>query len=115
MAAIGLAPRSPMAAENIRDLQRWTGQGRTGLALQLRICLQMGFSGGGLMRPSPERPGDNVGRLDARLREPYGYAADFLNGPADKGRIGGILTVVWVGPGPYWPDAGSWPSWRKPS
>jgi hypothetical protein len=36
MAAIGLAPRSPMAAENIRDLQRWTGQGRTGLVDRLR-------------------------------------------------------------------------------
>ena len=69
------------------------------LALQLRICLQTGLCGGGLMRPSPERPGDNVGRLDARLREPYGYAADFLNGPADKGRIGGIFNrrLGWAG------------------
>ena len=36
MAAIGFAPCSPMAAENIRDLQRWTGQGRTGLVDRLR-------------------------------------------------------------------------------
>jgi hypothetical protein len=36
MAAIGLTPCSPMAAENIRDLQRWTGQGRTGLLDRLR-------------------------------------------------------------------------------
>ena len=39
MAAIGLAPRSPVAAENIRDLQRWTGQGRTGLVDRLRLSL----------------------------------------------------------------------------
>jgi len=36
MAAIGLAPCSPVAVENIRDLQRWTGQGRTGLLDRLR-------------------------------------------------------------------------------
>lgn len=51
----------------------------------------MRLSGGGLMRPSPEGPGDDAGRLDARLREPCGYAADFLNGPADKRRIDGIF------------------------
>jgi hypothetical protein len=27
MAAVGLAPCSPMVAEDIRDLQRWTGHG----------------------------------------------------------------------------------------
>ena len=39
MAAIGLAPCSPVAVENIRDLQRWTGQGRTGLLDRLRLSL----------------------------------------------------------------------------
>ena len=39
MAAIGLTPCSPVVAENIRDLQRWTGQGRTGLLDRLRLSL----------------------------------------------------------------------------
>jgi hypothetical protein len=39
MAAIGLTPCSPVAAENIRDLQRWTGQGRTGLLDRLWLSL----------------------------------------------------------------------------
>ena len=39
MAAIGLAPCSPVAVENIRDLQRWTGQGRTGLLDRFRLSL----------------------------------------------------------------------------
>ena len=51
----------------------------------------MRLSGDGLMRPSPDGPGDDARRLDAPLREPGGYAADFLNGPADKRRIAGIF------------------------
>ena len=43
------------------------------------------------MGPSPDGPGDDVCRLDARLRELCGYAADFLNGPANKRRTGGIF------------------------
>jgi len=43
------------------------------------------------MRPSPDGPGDDARWLDAPLREPCGYAADFLNGPADKRRIAGIF------------------------
>ena len=61
------------------------------LALQLHFYLKMGLSGGGLMRPSPEGPCDDARRLDAPLREPCGYAADFLDGPADKRWIGGIF------------------------
>ena len=62
-----------------------------GLALQLQFFLKMGLSGGGLMRPSPDGPGDDARWLDAPLREPCGYAADFLNGPADKRRVAGIF------------------------
>jgi hypothetical protein len=40
---------------------------------------------GGLMSPPPERPGNDMGRLDAPLRKPCGDAADFLRRPADKG------------------------------
>jgi hypothetical protein len=49
------------------------------LALQLQFHLKMRLLGGGLMRSSPEGPGDNARWLDALLREPYGYAANFLN------------------------------------
>ena len=46
------------------------------------------------MGPSPEGPCDDVRRLDAPLRELYGYAADFLNGPADKRRATKIWGIV---------------------
>jgi hypothetical protein len=39
----------------------------------------MGLLGGGLMGSSPEGPCDDARWLDALLREPYGYAANFLN------------------------------------
>ena len=51
----------------------------------------MRLSGSCLMGSSPERPGDDACGFDALLGEPYGYAADFLNGPADKRRTGGIF------------------------
>ncbi len=39
MAAGGMTPSSAVIAENIRDLQRWTGQGRAGLLDRLRLSL----------------------------------------------------------------------------
>jgi hypothetical protein len=36
------------------------------------------------MGAPPERPGDNMGGLDAPLRELHGDAADFLDRPADQ-------------------------------
>jgi hypothetical protein len=39
----------------------------------------MGVSGGRLMRPSPERPCDDMGGLDAPLRQPHRDAADLLD------------------------------------
>jgi hypothetical protein len=44
----------------------------------------MSVSGSRLMRASPERPRDDVGGLDAPLRQPYGEAADLLDRPADQ-------------------------------
>src|SRR3954453_15064464 len=48
---------------------------------------------------SPERPGDDVGWVDAPLFEAYGDATDFLGGPADE--IRGIrvnwISVFWGG------------------
>ena len=38
----------------------------------------------GLVGPSPERPGDDVGRLDALLGETDGDATEFLDRPADE-------------------------------
>jgi len=59
----------------------------------------MRLPGRGLMRPSPDGPGDDVRWLDALLRELCGYAADFLDGPADKRRIAGIFNrrLGWAG------------------
>ena len=49
----------------------------------------------GLMSPPPERPCDDVGRLNSFLRETLGYAADFLDRPTDEvgHREGDIVTV----------------------
>jgi len=55
------------------------------LSLHLHNPFQMQALRGGLVRPAPERPGDDVGRTDAALREAGGDAAEFLDRPADKG------------------------------
>src|SRR5260221_9527475 len=66
MAGIGLAPCRSMAAENIRDLQRWTWQGREPL------CRRLVFPALGLLarpRQQVERAvdaGDHAGG-DARV------------------------------------------------
>jgi hypothetical protein len=54
------------------------------LALQLRFPFQMRALCGGLVGAPPERPGDDVCRLDASLRQPRGNAADLLDRPVDK-------------------------------
>ena len=54
------------------------------LALQLLFSFEMCVTRFGLMGASPERPCDDVGGLDAPLRELYGDAADFLDRPADQ-------------------------------
>src|SRR4051794_6627283 len=54
------------------------------LALRLHSALQVRVPCGGLVRPSPERPGDDVGGPDASLREADGDAAEFLDRPADE-------------------------------
>jgi hypothetical protein len=50
----------------------------SGLALQLHSPFQMRALCGGLMSPPPERPGNDMGRIDAPLRKLRGDAADFL-------------------------------------
>jgi hypothetical protein len=47
----------------------------------------MGALRGGLMGASPERPSDDMGGLDAALSEAHGDATDFLDRPADEGRL----------------------------
>ena len=54
------------------------------LALQLHFSFYVRSPGFGLMSTPPERPCDDVGRLDAPLRELDGDAADFLDRPADQ-------------------------------
>ncbi|WP_167367723.1 hypothetical protein [Methylobacterium pseudosasicola] len=49
-----------------------------------RSTFEMGVLGSRLMRTSPERPRDDVGGLDAPLRQPHGEAADLLDRPADQ-------------------------------
>lgn len=49
------------------------------LALQLHFPSDMGVSSGGLVRPSPAGPGDDVGGLDAALSESDSDAADLLD------------------------------------
>jgi hypothetical protein len=58
--------------------------GASSLALQLHSVFQVRALCGGLMSPPPERPGNDMGRLDAPLRKPCGDAADFLRRPADE-------------------------------
>ena len=49
----------------------------------------------GLMSPPPERPCNDIGRLNSFLRETLGYAADFLNRPTDEvGCLG--VALPWV-------------------
>jgi hypothetical protein len=60
----------------------------------------MRFLGGGLMGTAPERPCDDVGRSDASLRETLGYAADFLDRPADEvACLGVAFDLVFLGAG----------------
>ncbi len=73
---------------------RERGTSRARLTLQLQFHLKMRFLGGGLMGPSPEGPCDDVCWLDASVREPCGYAANFLNGPADKRRVTKIWGII---------------------
>jgi len=56
------------------------------------------------MGPSPKRPGDDVGGLDASLGEADGDAAEFLDRPADEvwclrasriGIFGGVGALAW--------------------
>jgi hypothetical protein len=52
----------------------------------------------GLVSAPPERPGDDVCRLNASLRQPRGNTADLLDRPVDK--VWGILadgSVVFLG------------------
>jgi hypothetical protein len=53
-----------------------------GLALQLHFSLEVSPARLGLVSASPERPGNDMGRLDALLRELDRDTTDFLNRPA---------------------------------
>ena len=56
------------------------------LALQLRFCFKMGATRFGLVSASPDRPRDDMGGLDAPLRQLDRDTTDFLDRPADQER-----------------------------
>ena len=52
------------------------------------------------MSAPPERPRDDIGRLNALSRETLGYAADFLDRPTDEiGCFGIAFDLVFLGAG----------------
>src|SRR3954453_2632881 len=55
------------------------------LALQLHSVFQVRALCSGLMGPPPERPSNDMGRLNAPLRKPCGDAANFLRRSVDEG------------------------------
>ncbi len=59
----------------------------------------MGPTGRGLVDPSPDQPGDDVGGLELALGETDGDAADLLNGPKTQRRrkLAGRLRFVFWG------------------
>jgi hypothetical protein len=69
------------------------------LTLQLRFLFLPDVRDlrGSLMCASPERPSDDLCRLNASLRQPDGDATDFLDGPADQRRrvLGTLRFVFW--------------------
>src|SRR6201985_1592261 len=101
---------------------------RLGLSLQLHFLFKMRGACGGLMGPSPERPGDDVSGLDVLLVQPHGHAADLLHRPADQGHgpIGAGLAPAWVGRmarslaarqslSRHSGDGGLPPAWQRPA
>ena len=65
-----------------------------GLALQLPFCSKVSALRDGLVRPSPERPCDGVGGLNALSSQSDGDAADFLDRPADQRRRGRVFVFA---------------------
>jgi hypothetical protein len=60
----------------------------------------MSYLGGGLMCAPPERPCNDIGRIDASLRETMGYASDLLDRPADQSErivYAGALVFLGIG------------------
>jgi hypothetical protein len=54
----------------------------------------------GLMSAPPERPRDDIGRLNALSCKTLGYAADFLDRPTDEIACFGVaLDLVFMGAG----------------
>ena len=84
----------------VRSATRAQDEQATGvLALQLRFLFEMSAACFGLMGAAPERPCDDVGRLDPPLCELHGDATDFLDRPADeeRGLGGGRGSVFLIG------------------
>ena len=85
-----MASAAPLPTSGTED-DVWT------LALQLRSALDVGFTCGGLVGSSPERPCDDVSGSDAPLSQSRRDAPDLLNRPADQDATRRALRVVFGG------------------
>src|SRR5215212_12184914 len=87
--ATGRAPRNGCITGS-RSLKRT-------LALQLRSVSDVGFSCGGLMGSSPDRPSDHMSRVNAALRQAHRDTPDLLDRPADQSTGRRALVLVFGG------------------
>src|SRR5215211_2237022 len=67
------------------------------LTLQLRSVSDVGFSCGGLMGSSPDRPSDHMSRMNAALRQAHRDTPDLLDRPADQSTGRRALVLVFGG------------------
>jgi hypothetical protein len=89
---------NPGFDRKIHRLRAWGGRASITVA-----CFDMGLLCGGLMGSSPERSGDDGGRLDPPLCQACSYAADLLERPADEVwslrswfcLFGGVGSLAW--------------------
>ena len=75
---------SPQGEPGERKACRCVRPVRSGPPLQLHLSFACERLRHGLMRSSPDGPGDHEGRLDPALLEARGHAADFLDRPAHQ-------------------------------
>lgn len=78
-------PETPLMRAGDTDKGHGRIETRTAsLKLQLHFTFDVGLSSCGLVRSSPEGPGDDVGGLDALLCHPHRHTPNLLDRPADQ-------------------------------
>lgn len=85
-------PRQKQGVADVRDDERTPT-----LPLQLPFSFDVSAAGRSLVSAPPERPGDDMGGLDAPLRELDGDMADFLDRPADQECLVRRRGIVFLG------------------